>query len=138
MPYAINGSISTEPLDGAIEITEEQYRDAVDGMCDGMTVSIEGGVLSIAFPAPLELPPETPPTQEELRAKALAVRDGLMGVATARMAPLQYAVELSAATDTEIAALEAWKWYCVELNRIEQQPSFPDAVEWPTSPGATS
>lgn len=134
MPYAIDGSVSTEPLDGAIEITDKQYRDAVDGMCEGMTVSIVDGVLSIAFPPPPELPPEVPPTPEELRAKALAERDALMATAAARMAPLQFAVELGDATETEKATLIAWKRYCVELNRIEQQPQFPTAVAWPVSP----
>ena len=138
MPYAINGSISTEPLDGAIEITEEQYRAAVDGVCDGMTISIEGGVLSIAVPAPPELPPEVLPTPDELRAKALAQRDGLMAAATARMTPLKYAVELGVATDAEEATLTAWKHYCVDLNRIEQQPGFPGGVGWPISPDTAS
>lgn len=134
MPYAINGSISTEPLDGAIEITEEQYREAVDGMCEGMTVSIEGGILSIAFPPPPELPPEELPTPEELLAKALAERDGRLANATARMAPLQYAVELGEATEAEVEALTAWKRYCISLNRIEQQASFPTSIDWPVPP----
>lgn len=134
MPYAANGKVSTEPFDGAIEITEEQSREAVDGMCNGMAVSIEGGVLSIAFPQPPEPPPVLPPTPQELLAAALAQRDALMVVATARMAPLQDAIDLEEATSAEKATMLAWKRYRVALNRIEQQASFPEHIDWPLSP----
>lgn len=137
MPYAANGTISTEPFEGAIEITEEQSMEAVEGMCNGMVVSIEGGVLSIAFPLSPELPAEVPPTPDELRARALSERDGLMAGASARMAPLHFAVELGDATDEEAATLIAWKRYCVSLNRIEQQAGFPKVIDWPVLPGAT-
>lgn len=43
MPYAANGKISQVPIDGGIEITDEQYRQALGGMLDGMAVSIDGG-----------------------------------------------------------------------------------------------
>lgn len=138
MPYAADGKISTEPFDGAIEITEDQSREAVEGMCVGMVVSIEGGVLSIAFPPPPEPPPVVPPTPEELFAAALAQRDALMVVATARMAPLQDAIDLGEATATEKEAMLAWKRYRVALNRIQQQAGFPQAIDWPTSPDTES
>jgi hypothetical protein len=51
MPYAANRVVSTEPFDGAIEITEGQYREAVEGMCEGMMVSIDDG-FTVAFPSP--------------------------------------------------------------------------------------
>lgn len=133
MPYAVNGIVSTAPLEGAIEITDQQYREAVDGMCAGMVVSIDGG-FSVALPSVPEPPPVVPPTAEELRAEALAQRDGLMAAATARMTPLKYAVELGVATDAEEATLTAWKHYCVDLNRIEQQAGFPEHIDWPSTP----
>ncbi len=43
MPYAANGKISQLPIDGGIEITDEQYRQALGGMLGGMAVSIDGG-----------------------------------------------------------------------------------------------
>ena len=138
MPYAANGAISPEPFPGAIEITDEQHLQAVEGMCNGMAVSIEGGVFSLAFPPAPELPPEVPPTPDELRAAALAQRDALMAVATARMAPLQDAVDLGEATASEEAVMLSWKRYRVALNRIELQPEFPDIFDGPVSPVANT
>lgn len=43
MPYATNGRISREPIDGGIEISEQQYRDALDGSLAGKQVTINGG-----------------------------------------------------------------------------------------------
>lgn len=61
----------------------------------------------------------------------LAKRDTLMAEATARIAPLQDAVDLDEATSAEQAALTAWKRYRVQLNRIEQQAGYPDTIDWP-------
>ena len=133
MPYAINGQVSTDPIEGAVEISDEQYREAVDGMCSGLIVSIDGG-FSVALPPVPEPPPVVPPTAEELRAAALAQRDSLMAVATARMAPLQDAADIGNSTDAEAKTLIAWKHYRVDLNRIEQQATFPAAVDWPVAP----
>ncbi|KIU47543.1 tail fiber protein [Pseudomonas putida] len=72
-----------------------------------------------------------------MRAAALAQRDGLMAVATARMAPLQDAVDLGEATASEEAVMLSWKRYRVALNRIELQPEFP-IVDWPASPETTA
>ncbi|MFF3703888.1 tail fiber assembly protein [Pseudomonas qingdaonensis] len=133
MPYAAHRVVSTDPFEGAIEITTEQYRAAVEGMVEGMVVSIEGG-FSVEFPPQPEQPSEAPPTPAELRVVALAQRDALMAVAATRMAPLQYAVDLGDATADEEAMLAAWKRYSVDLNRIEQQETFPDQIDWPVSP----
>lgn len=43
MPYANNGSISQAPLEGGIEITEQQYAQALAGMLDGKVVRIDNG-----------------------------------------------------------------------------------------------
>lgn len=128
--YAGNGKVSTDPFPGSIEITEEQYTQAIDGICLGMAVSIDDG-FSVAFPPPAA---EKKPTLDQLRAATLARRDSLLGMAALRMAPLQYAVDLGDVTAAEEAAMLAWKRYCVDLNRIEQQEAFPAMIEWPVSP----
>lgn len=130
--YAGNGKVSTDPFPGSIEITPDQYTQAVDGMCAGMVVSIDGG-FSVAFPQPTA---EEPPSLDELRTVALARRDSLLAAAALRMAPLQYAVDLNDVTAAEEAAMLIWKRYCVDLNRVELQPDFPDQVDWPVSPDA--
>ena len=54
--------------------------------------------------------------------------------ATTRMAPLQDAVDLGDASPEDELEIEAWKRYRVALNRIQRQPDFPKAIDWPTSP----
>lgn len=43
MPYAANGQISTSPIAGGIEITDQQYAEALAGMSAGKIVSIDTG-----------------------------------------------------------------------------------------------
>lgn len=43
MPYAHNGKISTDPIEGSIEITHEQYMQALYGMQNGLLVTIDDG-----------------------------------------------------------------------------------------------
>lgn len=70
-------------------------------------------------------------------ALVLADRDSRLRAAQLRIAPLQYAVNLDMATESEQAALLAWMRYSVNLNRVEQQPGYPLAMEWPSPPDAT-
>ncbi|WP_434728748.1 tail fiber assembly protein [Pseudomonas soli] len=135
MPYAANGGVSSDPLPDSIQITTEQYREAIAGMCDGLTVSIKDGALSLVSSA---APEELPPTDDELRVAALARRDQLLAVAALRIAPLQDAADLGAPTETEAEALVAWKQYRVDLNRIEQQDGYPVAIAWPSIPGGSA
>jgi hypothetical protein len=133
MPYASNGRIAQDPFTGAIEITDTQYAEALEGMCNGLEVSIEGG-FKVAPPQMPEAPPVPLPTPEALAAAVLARRDGLLALAAVRIAPLADAVDLGSATADEVAALQSWKQYRVELNRITQQEGYPALVDWPKSP----
>jgi hypothetical protein len=67
-------------------------------------------------------------------AQAISWRDALLRSAAMRMAPLQDAMDLGDATADEQEQLRVWKNYRVQLNRIEQQPGFPNSIEWPESP----
>lgn len=78
-------------------------------------------------------PPEIVPLPMN-EAQALAERDRLLGIAAIRIAPLQDAVDLGIATEEETALLLKWKQYRVALNRIQTQPGFPGAVNWPVAP----
>lgn len=133
MPYAANGIISSDHFPGAVEVSAAQFQQALEGMCAGMVVTIDGG-FSVAFPLPPEPPEEVPPTAEELRASALTKRDYLLAAASLPMAPLQDAVDIGAATPAEEAALLAWKIYRVALSRIDQQVEFPETISWPAPP----
>jgi hypothetical protein len=43
MPWAINGTISTDQLPGGIPITDEQYRLALQGILEGKLVAVDNG-----------------------------------------------------------------------------------------------
>jgi len=74
--------------------------------------------------------------KSRLAASAIRQRDALLAAATAKIAPLQDAVDLDDASTAEIALLKQWKQYRVALNRIESQTDFPEAIVWPSAPGA--
>lgn len=137
MPYAANGKIAEDKFPGSIKITADQYAQALEGMCAGLVVIIDGG-FKVALPTPVEPPAPPEPTPDELVAMALAERDRLLARATLRMAPLQDAIDLGSATPEEIASLTRWKQYRVELNRIEQGEGFPQAITWPEAPDVST
>lgn len=66
MPYAANGQISTSPIAGGIEITDQQYAEALAGMVEGKLVSIDGGFAVIDPPEP-EVPPAPDPATPQPR-----------------------------------------------------------------------
>jgi hypothetical protein len=133
MPYAANGRITTDNFEGAIEITEDQYQEALLGMMLGLIVTIDDG-FKVEVPVPPEPSPMPEPTPEELRVQAIAQRDQHLALAAIRIAPVQDAIDIGEATDDELTALGAWKQYRIALNRIEQQAGFPHTISWPSSP----
>lgn len=72
MPYAHNGQISQDPIEGGIEITQEQYRQAIAGMLEGLEVTIEGG-FNVA-PPPEPPAPEPPSLVDRQAAKWEAIK----------------------------------------------------------------
>ncbi len=47
MPYAVEGKISKTQLEGGIEITEQEYKDALKAMLEGRKVAIRNGELRL-------------------------------------------------------------------------------------------
>lgn len=74
------------------------------------------------------------PTPEQVLQSANAQRDSLLAVAGLRIAPLQDAVDLGSATDTDTANLKLWKQYRVAVNRVSDQAGFPATINWPAPP----
>ena len=74
---------------------------------------------------------EPPPSPSAILAKNTSTRDTLLATATARIAPLQDAVDLGEATAQEEAALLAWKRFRVNVNRVDLTLQGPD---WPAAP----
>ncbi|OHX19847.1 tail fiber assembly protein [Chromobacterium sphagni] len=58
------------------------------------------------------------------------------GQADAAIVPLHDAADLGMATPAEAELLAAWRRYRVELSRVQQQPGYPAAVNWPAPPAA--
>lgn len=65
MPYAAENKISQSPIEGGVEITQEQYREALAGMLAGKIVSVENGFELVDPPEPEKPEPETPVEPEE-------------------------------------------------------------------------
>ncbi|MGO7533109.1 hypothetical protein [Rhizobium leguminosarum] len=51
MPYAAEGQISTDPIEGGIEITDEQYAEAIGAVIAGKLIKIENGQMVIVDPS---------------------------------------------------------------------------------------
>lgn len=136
MPYAANGVVQQDPIREGVEITDEQYNEAIEGMCAGLMVTIDGGFKIVPVPDPEPVIPPAP-TPEALAAQAMGQRDYLLSVAAIRIAPLQDSVDLGDETAEDSENLILWKQYRVALNRIEQQAGFPQVINWPQVPGET-
>jgi hypothetical protein len=50
MPYAANGVISQDPVEGGIEITEQEYDAALEGVLSGKVIVVSGGAMSVDEP----------------------------------------------------------------------------------------
>lgn len=61
MPFAAPGTVSTDPIEDGIAITEEQYLAAIDGMMEGKMVTIVDGALVVDFPPEPEPEPQPEP-----------------------------------------------------------------------------
>ena len=79
MPYAHDGRVSTSPIEGGVEITQEEYRAAIDGMIAGQVVTIDGGFAVIDPPPPPE--PEPQPDPEPEPVTRIERRQGLVALA---------------------------------------------------------
>ncbi|AKR54336.1 hypothetical protein XM25_00650 [Devosia sp. H5989] len=75
MPYASEGRIAYDPIEGGIEISVEQYAAALEGVLEGKVVSIAGGALAVEFPPPEDPVVEPEKTLDELRSDKLAELD---------------------------------------------------------------
>lgn len=121
--------VNTVEWDGNTETWQPPEGSAALELPEDSAVGIGHTYAAGKFSAP-PAPPAPPPTAAEV----LAQRDALLTFATLRIDPLQDAVDLDVETGDEVALLTEWKHYRVQLSRIEMQPGFPGAVEWPAAP----
>ncbi|WP_258036435.1 tail fiber assembly protein [Pseudomonas putida] len=71
---------------------------------------------------------------EQLLATVVSEQAQRRALADAAIAPLQDAVELDEATESEAALLINWKRYRVALSRLPDQEGYPSDIEWPAPP----
>ncbi|MFJ7312967.1 tail fiber assembly protein [Pseudomonas sp. NPDC098747] len=70
----------------------------------------------------------------QLVSEAMSKVDRLLEQAALRIAPLQDAVDIDEETEDEGVRLKAWKKYRVALNRLAEQPGYPQDIDWPITP----
>lgn len=106
MPYAANGKISHDPIEGGVEITEDQYQQALRGVLDGLVVTVLGG-FKVAPPTPetaLETPSSVPSAVTMRQARLALLNAGLLSsVDTALAAILDEQQRKSAQIEWEYA-----------------------------------
>ena len=107
------------PYHATEEVTPDVY--------DRVLTEIEGGAVVTEY-----VEPEAP--KADPLAEAVAEYNRLRGVTDFVIAPLQDAVDVGEATETEFAALNAWKKYRVALSRVPDQQGYPLSIDWPAAP----
>lgn len=60
MPYAAEGLIGQDVIDGGVQITDERYLQLLDGMLGGQLVTIRNGQPRLVDPAPEPTPEPEP------------------------------------------------------------------------------
>jgi len=145
--YLVRGTLGMAPAPDGWGYVLNQ----VDAACS-VAISYADGVLAVSVakdgePADLShsitlhvavesLPPQEMPVPQPIdpleRAQAEIAR--LRAVADYAVAPLQDAVDVDEATETDVAALKAWKKYRVALKRVPDQAGYPGSIDWPEVP----
>lgn len=150
--YAAEGQISRSPIEGGIEISAEQYQEALDGMMAGKIVTINGGFAVIDPPPPPPEPEPEPPTLDEV---VEFFRHAIQAHVDAQVRTRQYESGVSLASyaastnprwAAEAAVFIAWRdavWAhaYTELDKVmdgeREQPTVEDFIaelpdiEWP-------
>ena len=104
MPYAAENRISQSPIEGGIEITEEQYQQALAALLEGLLVSIEGG-FRIKEPPPPPDPEPLPDPEPTPVTEVTAAQGGIALINAGLMPAVQAAVD-----DPETPAEVRWAW----------------------------
>ncbi|WP_449547168.1 tail fiber assembly protein [Lelliottia amnigena] len=116
--YEAAGSWPTD----VVEITE-RWRDYLTGSQGNGKV-----ILPNEYGQPI-LKNQPEPNTQELILLAEEKKAALLNMTSNKIAPLQDAFDLDLATSEEIADLNAWKKYRVQLNRVDVT-----RPEWPEKP----
>lgn len=122
-PQAARFPVDLYPSDGQVQLPGLDVGDlqaAAAGLIDWSQVITAEAKAKVA--------------DDQLLADVVAQQAQRRAAADAAIAPLQDAVELEEATDTETALLKEWKRYRVALSRLPEQEGYPSGIDWPTQP----
>ncbi|HIE1924578.1 TPA: tail fiber assembly protein [Pseudomonas aeruginosa] len=75
------------------------------------------------------------PTEAELKTAAIWQRDVLLGVANEATAGMADAFIAGLLDEADTATFKAYAAYKLALNKVDQQVGYPQAINWPVSPG---
>lgn len=135
--YVQDGAVF-ELISTDLDINELFHPDFISSMIDVTALNAQPLVGWIAtksdgewdFSAPV--PPV--PTDDELKAVALAQRDLLLAAANESTAGMADAFIAGLLSDVDIAAFKSFAAYKLALNKIDKQPGYPQAIDWPGFP----
>ena len=131
--YVINqadagASVAIAYADGILAVSVSKGGEPAD-LVHSITLHVSVDELPLPVHPPLdEVEPADPIVQ--IQAEIAHRR----AVADSAIAPLQDAVDLDMATDSESALLKDWKRYRVALNRLPEQAGYPNEINWPAPP----
>ena len=74
------------------------------------------------------------PTAAELALQAIAKRNALLVIANEATAGMADAYIAGLLDDADVAIFRAYAAYKLQLNKIDKQPGYPQAIDWPSSP----
>lgn len=150
MPYAFEGGICTDARDGAIEITDAQYEEALNAISDGQAISINGGFAIVDAPAIDGSQPNDPPTMADYEDAIQAIVDGTAKTKLFRdgVTLASYTASTNPVWASEAQAFVAWRdgvwtYAYAELAKVQagerDQPNVADflaeitPISWPVS-----
>lgn len=137
MPYAINGTVSQDELPGSVEISVEQYQQAINGMMDGMVVTVTHG-FKVDWPAPPDEKPDEK-TEEEIQFEKVASENLWVSAELSAVSRQLEAIEEAEAEEPPVDLLAGtkrqWlKYRGLVSNWKSGSPDFPDATKRPARP----
>ncbi|AJX77236.1 caudovirales tail fiber assembly family protein [Burkholderia pseudomallei MSHR2543] len=107
------------------EITDEQWKMLLDGESRGKRMALDDNGVPVLLDPP-------PPTIEQIIVSNTAMRDRLLERASVALTPLQTAVMLGDATDSEAQQARAWIAYTRAVKGIDltrREPTWPEQPE---------
>lgn len=129
MPYAFEGGISQDYIEGAVEISQEDYMTALESIQSGLVISVVDG-FSVGLPV-AETPPE--PTQEEINARLGFEERQWREVEMLRIQ--ENLTALSFGADDVPGTVVDWQGYWLSVRKwTDTNPDFPDSAKRPVAP----